>query len=161
MSPIDPYCVPSSAILASRFFATLNWAPASRIFRRRSVDCATDRPRLRVMTTTLVSVKTFFSSATRSAFCERSMPTPFTVRPKHRLDRDFKNPGQAQGLAEELMSVGLGIACAATHERTAGAGRMISLPRLGRRLREANLSATVSDGCTAEAMRGAPIAEFA
>src|SRR6185369_1634932 len=61
---------------ASRFFATLNWAPASRIFRRSSVDCATESPRLRVTTTTLVSVKTSFSSATRSAFCERSMPTP-------------------------------------------------------------------------------------
>jgi hypothetical protein len=31
------------------------------------------------MTTTLVSVKTFFSSATRSAFCERSMPTPLSA----------------------------------------------------------------------------------
>jgi hypothetical protein len=31
---------------------------------------------LRVITTTLVSVKTFFSSATRSAFRDRSMPTP-------------------------------------------------------------------------------------
>src|SRR5688572_20685020 len=65
---------------ASRFFATLYWAPASRIFKRRSVDCATERPLLRVTTTTLVSVKTFFSSSTRSAFCERSMPTPYFVR---------------------------------------------------------------------------------
>src|SRR5690606_6993613 len=65
----------------SRFFATLNWAPASRIFKRRSVDWATERPWLRVMTTSPVSLKTFFSSATRSAFCERSMPYSQKFRP--------------------------------------------------------------------------------
>ena len=34
-----------------------------------------------MITTTLVSVKTCFSSSTRSAFCDRSMPTP-KVRPR-------------------------------------------------------------------------------
>jgi len=42
------------------------------------VDWATVMPRLRVITTTPTSLKTAFSDATDSAFCERSMPYSFT-----------------------------------------------------------------------------------
>src|SRR6185369_13431829 len=117
---------------ASRFFATLNWAPASRIFRRSSVDCATESPRLRVTTTTLVSVKTSFSSATRSAFCERSMPTP-NIRPGLLPNELQQSLGKS---AQALVSVGLGIwRCGmqrTTKRRTASND---SCPRLGCKLR--------------------------
>ena len=44
-----------------------------------SVAQSTDRPRLRVMTTTPASLKTALSWATASVFCERSMPYSFTM----------------------------------------------------------------------------------
>jgi hypothetical protein len=58
--------------MASRFFATLNFAPAARILVRRSVTSATVNPLLRVTTTIDVSANTDASEATKSRFSVRS-----------------------------------------------------------------------------------------
>src|SRR5215218_2681887 len=118
---------------ASRFFATLYWAPASRIFRRRSVDCAPERPWLRVITTTLVSEKTFFSSSTRSAFCERSMPTP-NYRPERTPNEVQQKPRQRR-LNVDVRGAWIGGAAAATHDETLRSASNDSCPRLGCGLR--------------------------
>src|SRR5436305_10957385 len=132
------------------FFATLYWAPASRIFRRRSVDCATERPWLRVITTTLVSVKTCFSSSTRSAFCERSMPTPLSIEAG--FDRGSTKCPDGYP-PERQVSVGLGSMAPQTQRTTKRSpAPNDSCPRLGCRLSPSH--AREDGSCLGRVLRG-------
>ena len=90
------YGVPSIASLASLFFVTLKLAPASRIFVRRSVVCATVNPRLRATTTTPTVARLAFRLVTRSDFSVRSMP--FSCVQTRRHDASVE-PHRIAGLA--------------------------------------------------------------
>ena len=83
-------------------------------------------------TTTLVSVKTCFSSSTRSAFCERSMPTP-KIRPDRFRDELQQKP-EAKPRAANVRGAWIDGVAIATHDGARTGAPNDSCPRLGCRL---------------------------